>query len=281
MAARRRAAGARNERGQHFLRREALGSSLVARSCIGAADTVVEIGAGLGALTRPLARRAGRVVAVEVDAELCARLRDAFAGDPRVELVHADFFDWELPKAPYKVFANIPFAHTAAIVRRLLRAEPAPGDVYLVVEHAAARRFAGAPFGPETLRSLLLKPWWHAELVCEIGPGEFAPPARCACALLWLSRRPRPLVDRALAGLYADFVAAAFGRCGDRLEGCLAGLLTREQQRRCARTLHFEREARPSALTFDQWLGLFRCFAAHAPPAARERARGALHRLPR
>lgn len=281
MVARARAAGARAERGQHFLRREALCSSLVARSCIGPGDTVVEIGPGRGALTRPLARLARRVIAVEVDGELCARLRGAFAGDPRVELVQADFLDWTLPSQPFKVFANIPFAHTAAIVRRLLGAEPAPGDVYLVVEHAAARRFAGRPFGPETLRSLLLKPWWHAELVCEIDPGEFAPPARSACALLWLSRRPRPLVDRAAAPLYADFVAAGFGRCGDRIEVCLAGLLTREQQRRCARALHFERDAPPSALGFDQWLGLFRCFAAHAPPSARERVRGALQRLPR
>lgn len=242
---------------------------------------MVEIGPGLGALTRPLARRARRVVAVEVDAALCARLRNAFAGDPRVELVHADFLDWALPSQPFKVFANIPFAHTAAIVRRLLGAELPPADVYLVVEHAAARRFAGAPFGPETLRSLLLKPWWHAELVCEIAAREFAPPAPGACALLWLSRRPRPLVERAAAALYADFVASGFGRRGERVEDCLGGLLTREQLRRCARSLHFERGAPPSALTFDQWLGLFRCFAAHAAPSARERARGALQRLPR
>jgi 23S rRNA (adenine-N6)-dimethyltransferase len=281
VAARGPAAAAREPCGQHFLRREALCSSLVARSCIGAGDTVVEIGPGLGALTRPLARRAARVLAVEIDARLCARIRDAFAREPKVEVVHADFLDWSLPRQPFKVFANIPFAHTAAIVRRLTEAEPAPGDVYLVVEHAAARRFAGAPFGAETLRSLLLKPWWHAELVCELAPEEFAPPARTPCALLWLARRPRPLVEGASAELYADFVSAGFGRCGDRIEACLAGLLTREQQRRCARSLHFERSAPPSQLSFDQWLGLFRCFAAHAPASARMRVRGARDRLPR
>jgi 23S rRNA (adenine-N6)-dimethyltransferase len=276
-----RAATWRADRGQHFLRREALSSSLVARSSIAAADTVVEIGPGLGALTRPLARRAGRVLAVEVDARLCRRLRAAFAGDPRVEVVHADFLAFALPRQPFKVFGNIPFAHTAEIVRRLTGAEPAPRDVYLVVEHAAARRFAGRPFGPETLRSLLLKPWWHAELVCDVSPTEFAPPARGTCALLWLAFRPRPLVDREAADLYADFVAAGFGRSGERLEDCLAGLLTRAQRRRCARRLHLELAAPPSALTFDQWLGLFRCFAAHAPESARHRVRGARHRLPR
>jgi 23S rRNA (adenine-N6)-dimethyltransferase len=276
-----RAAACRAERGQHFLRREALSSSLVARSSISATDTVVEIGPGLGALTRPLARRAGRVVAVEVDARLCQRLRGLFAGDARVEVVHADFLDWALPRHPFKVFGNIPFAHTAEIVRRLTAAQPAPQDVYLVVEHAAARRFAGRPFGPETLRSLLLKPWWHAELVCDLAPTEFAPPARGACALLWLASRPRPLVEGEVADLYADFVAAGFGRSGERIEDCLAGLLTRVQRRRCARRLHVEPGAPPSALTFDQWLGLFRCFAAHAPASARQRVVGARSRLPR
>jgi 23S rRNA (adenine-N6)-dimethyltransferase len=268
-------------RGQHFLRRGALCSSLVARSCIGAHDTVVEIGPGTGALTRPLARRAGRVVAVELDAGLCARLRAGLGGEPRVELVHADFLRWPLPLAPFKVFANVPFAHTSDIVRRLTEAEAGPSDVYVVVEHAAARRYAGTPFGPETLRSLLLKPWWHGELVCEIEPAEFAPPARTVCALLWLARRARPLVAREEADLYADFVSAAFGRHGERVDECLASLLTHEQRRRCARTLHFDRAAPPSALTFDQWLGLYRCFAAHAPEDARRHARGARHRLPR
>jgi 23S rRNA (adenine-N6)-dimethyltransferase len=268
-------------RGQHFLRRGALCSSLVARSCIGAHDTVVEIGPGTGALTRPLARRAARVVAVELDSALCDRLRSGLAAEPHVELVHADFLRWPLPRTPFKVFANVPFAHTSEIVRRLTEVDPGPTDVYVVVEHAAARRYAGTPFGPDTLRSLLLKPWWHAELVCEIEPLEFAPPARTLCALLWLARRARPLVAREEADLYADFVCAAFGRQGDRIDGCLAGLLTHEQRRRCARSLHFDRGAPPSALTFDQWLGLYRCFAAHATDEARQRVRGARERLPR
>jgi hypothetical protein len=117
--------------------------------------------------------------------------------------------------------------------------------------------------------------------VCEIAPLEFAPPARSLCALLWLARRPRPLVARVEAELYADFVAGAFGRHGERIDDCLAGLLTHEQRRRSARTLHFDRASPPSALTFDQWLGLYRCFAAHAPEDARRRSRGARLRLPR
>jgi 23S rRNA (adenine-N6)-dimethyltransferase len=179
------------------------------------------------------------------------------------------------------VFANIPFAHTAAIVRRLAESEPAPSDVYLVIEAGPARRLAGAPFGPESLRSLLLKPRWHAELVCELAPQEFAPPARGPCVLLWLSRRPRPLVEPSAADLYADFVAAGFGRCGEHLDACLAPLLTREQRRRCARSLRFDLRAPPSALHFDQWLGLFRCFEACAAPSARRAVRGARDRLPR
>lgn len=250
---------------------------------------MVEIGPGRGALTRPLAKRAGRVIAVEIDPRLARSLRSSLevggharqAGSPRVEIVQDDFLRWPLPDRPYKVFANPPFAHTAEIVRRLSEAELPPTDAWLLLEHRAARRFAGAPFAAETLRSLLLKPDWHLELRDEVEPREFSPPVRERCVLLWMARRSRSLIDASERALYGDFIAAAFGRSGDCIERCLRGLLSPEQLRRAGHTLHFDRMAPPSQLSFEQWLGLFRCFEERAGPSARRRVQGAIDRLPR
>jgi 23S rRNA (adenine-N6)-dimethyltransferase len=241
----------------------------------------VEIGAGEGALTRMLARRAARVVALEVHPVCASTLRAAFRDQPTVEVVERDFLLWPLPADRYKVFANPPFALTSAIVRRLTDDDRPPEEAWLVLEDAAARRYAGWPFGVETLRSLLLKPEWHLELRAELGAHEFTPPARGPCALLRIARREPALVEPERRALYRDFVSFAFGRQGNRVDQCLRGALTREQLRRCARSLRFAPLDAPSSLGFEQWLGLFRCFDEWASKEARARVRGARTRLPR
>ncbi len=282
MASARRPRRARTTRlGQHFLHRPERCAQLVATAGLSETDCVVEIGAGRGALTGLLAERARRVIAVEFDPGCVRALRAAFGRSRRIDVVEADFLQWPLPRGPYKVFANPPFGHTAAIVRRLTESDRPPEEAWLVLEDAAARRFTGAPWAPETLRSLLLKPAWHLELRAELGPGDFSPPAARRCALLWMSRRQHALIAPDRRALWNDFVAHAFGRHGNVLERCLQGVLTREQVRRCARSLRFDAQAAPSALGFEQWLGLFRCFEERAGRSARRRVRGALERLPR
>jgi len=251
----------RAELGQHFLRRGALAADIVARAPLAAHGLVVEIGAGKGTLTRALVLRGARVRAVELDPALAARLRIDFATEPHVEIIEGDFLAISLPREPYRVIGNIPFARTAEIVRRLVDASHPPVDALLVVQREAAERFAGSPYARESLRSLLLKPWWHVEIVRALPAREFDPPPSVDGALLWLARRPRPLVDAAEAARYRAFVTATFGRGGRAAGGGLRGVFTRAQLERLGRALRFDpgRDGDPpSALTFDQWLALFR-----------------------
>ena len=150
MAGRRASARRWPELSQHFLRRGALAASLVKRSSVTRSDTVLEVGAGTGALTLELARRCKRLVAVEYDPTLCDVLRRRFARTPSVEVVEADILTTPLPDGEYVAFGNIPFSRTAAIVRRLTDASDPPRDAYLIVQLEAAQRFAGAPYAPST-----------------------------------------------------------------------------------------------------------------------------------
>src|ERR687885_321853 len=102
----------RRAHGQKFLRRPSLVETLVQEAGVGPSDLVVEPGAGTGAITERLAAHAGRVVAIEVDPHWCARLEERFGRIPNVELRCEDFFEHPLPREPYRVFANIPFAVT-------------------------------------------------------------------------------------------------------------------------------------------------------------------------
>ncbi|MEZ4588485.1 MAG: 23S ribosomal RNA methyltransferase Erm [Gemmatimonadales bacterium] len=251
--------GRRPELSQHFLRSPALAASLVASAPVGPLDLVVEIGPGHGLLTHALARRCREVRGVELDGALCRELALRFRDEPRVSITQADFLHYPLPKTTaYKVVGNIPFNRTAAIVERVTRATPPPEDVYLVVQTEAARRFAGMPFAPESLVSLGLKPWWQIEIARRLARADFEPRPRVDSVVLWMARRPRPLVTDEERRAYHDFIGSSFGRTGNTVGRCLRGSFTREQVRQLARDLRFDLEVPPSRLSFDQWLGLFR-----------------------
>ena len=285
-------AGARREktrgaRSQHFLRRAALAAELVAAIDVSGVDSVLEIGAGKGALTAPLAARGRspdrlvRVVAVEIDPQLCVRLRKRFGGSQNVEVRERDFFDVRLPRGPYSAVGNLPFHCTSAILRRLTEGRHPPRDVIAIVEDRAAIRHAGWPWGPETYVSLTLKPWWHVEIGRRLHRHEFSPPPSVDCAVLILSRRDRPLVQMEQAEGFRDFVAAAFGREGNDVARCLRPVFSRAQLRHLSRELQFDPSCTPSGLDFSQWLALFRFFEREADPARRRAIRGARSRLPR
>jgi 23S rRNA (adenine-N6)-dimethyltransferase len=157
---------------------------LVADARISPGDLVLDIGAGTGALTAALVERGARVVAFELHPGRLAALRARFAGDD-VVVVKADVTDLRLPRRPFRVVANPPFAHTTAVLGRLL----APGSrlvrADLVVQQAAARRWSEGR-APGAAR------WAHVWDV-RSGPrlprSAFQPPPRCDCAVLRFARR--------------------------------------------------------------------------------------------
>jgi hypothetical protein len=145
-----------NRPGAHYLP-AGLAAELVASAGVRAGELAVDLGAGWGVLTAPLVRRGARVLAVEADPRLAARLRRRFSGADGVTVVEGDALAVPLPRRPYLVMASIPFAITTALLDRLLGA---PGTAVeradLVVEFGAARRFtARRPGDPRLL-------WWAA-----------------------------------------------------------------------------------------------------------------------
>lgn len=156
---------------------------LVADAGIGPGDLVLDVGAGTGALTRPLLDAGARVVAVERHPGRAEVLARRF-GDELV-LVRADAADLRLPRRPFHVVANPPFAVTTALVRRLV----APGSrmvrAHLVLQEAAVRRWS-RPDAPGAGR-------WRGTF--DAAPGRpvprraFRPPPKVACRVLVLQRR--------------------------------------------------------------------------------------------
>jgi 16S rRNA A1518/A1519 N6-dimethyltransferase RsmA/KsgA/DIM1 with predicted DNA glycosylase/AP lyase activity len=107
-------------RAQHFLGDAAVAAAIVEAAGVRADDLVIEFGAGYGRLTQQLALRAGRVVAVEIDIRLAARLAHRFRQQPNVTVLPADALSVPLPRRSFKVVSNPPFHITSALLHRLL-----------------------------------------------------------------------------------------------------------------------------------------------------------------
>jgi 23S rRNA (adenine-N6)-dimethyltransferase len=147
-------------------------------------DLVLDIGAGTGALTGPLVAAGARVVAVELHPGRVQQLRARFAGDP-VTVVRADATDLRLPRRPFRVVANPPFAVTTAILRRLV----SPGSRLLTADlvvprHVAARWAAGRAPGAHRWRAT-----FAATRVADLPRSAFRPPPPGHVAVLRLARR--------------------------------------------------------------------------------------------
>jgi 23S rRNA (adenine-N6)-dimethyltransferase len=249
---------------QHFFRDPALAAAIIGCLPLTHDDTVVEIGPGKGALTAPLATRAGRVHAVEIDPSLCTYLRSRFADVSNLRIINVDFLNYRLPISRFVAVGNLPFAVTTAIVTKLLTAASPPPAAYLVVQQEAAARFAGTP--RETQYSILAKPWFTFAMMRTFKPQVFVPAPRVDAALLAIHQRAGPLVAPADADLYRAFVRYGFGHWRRSLKTSLRPVFSNLQFRRLADQLHIRADDTPTDLTFPQWLGLFDGFRMHVPP---------------
>ncbi len=193
---------------QNFLKDEHLVSTLLEKSKIGHEDIVYEIGPGKGIITVQLARTCKQVIAIEKDPRLADWLKQKFACQPGVTIRTGDFLHDRLPNRPYKVFANIPFNVTSAIVNRLTTTAHPPADAYLIIQKEAAQVYLGKP--KMTLRAVLLKPWFEVESVHRFRRRDFVPEPRVDVIMLRLHKRRPPLVSRTNRQLFRDFVVYGF-----------------------------------------------------------------------
>lgn len=201
-------------------------------------------------LTAALAETGARVLAVELDPELGRLVGQRFDD---VELVVGDFLAYELPEGA-RVVANLPFGITARAVRHI--EQSAARDAHLILQREAAMKFAGRPWGAETLASLELKPWWHVEILQPLRRTDFDPPPSVDCAYLWLARRSPTLLPDGDTG-YRAFLQRTFGR-GRTLGEVLRRTFTRTQIDHLRRELQLPMDGPPSGASFEQWLALYR-----------------------
>ncbi len=233
---------------------------IIERSGITAGDVVYDIGAGSGTITRILLESGARVIAVEKDDRKYRRCL-SLTPDDRLTVIRADFLDLDLPvRAPYKVFANIPFFHTADIIRKVLFAVNPPEDCFLVIQKEAAEKYTGIP--RETLQSLLVHPVFWSTVVCHLSRTDFTPMPSVDTVLLQFQLRTCRLTAPEEYGLYRDFIVYLHEGHFPTVKKALSRLLSFTQMKHAALQFGIDLHTSPPELIFTHYLGLFQtCLA--------------------
>jgi 16S rRNA (adenine1518-N6/adenine1519-N6)-dimethyltransferase len=254
----------RKRLGQNFLIDRSALRSIVRAADLSEDDFVVEVGAGVGTLTRALAAQAGRVAAIELDDDLAAILQEELAQLTNVQVIHGDvrrLSELGLVHRGYKVVANLPYYITSTVLRHYLEMEPRPSLMVVTVQREVAERIVARP-GGMSLLSVSVQFYGHPRIVARVPSGAFYPPPRVESAVLRIDVGGEPAVALAAGVEEATFfrvVRAGFSQRRKTLRNSLsAGLvlapvLVEEalehaglDPRRRAQTLSLEEWARAS-----------------------------------
>jgi 16S rRNA (adenine1518-N6/adenine1519-N6)-dimethyltransferase len=206
--------------GQHFLVDKPSLEAIMDAASVSKADTVLEIGPGLGVMTRPLTQTAGHVVAVETDHTLAELLRrDA---PDNLEVVEQDILEFDIHRLPkgYKAIANIPYYLTSKIFRLLIESANPPSVMSMLIQKEVAERIA-APPGKLSILALSVQYYGKPEIVRIVERHKFwpSPDVDSAVIRVTLTGPAFPADPHKLFRL----IKAGFGEKRKQLKNALAG----------------------------------------------------------
>lgn len=245
--------------GQNFLQDPNILEKIVEIASVGANDTVLEIGPGLGSLTRHLATRAKNVIAVELDKNLIPVLEATLSGYANVKIVQGDILELppaELIDAPnYIVVANIPYYITSAILRHLLETPPRPRRVVLTIQQEVAQRIC-APEGEKmSLLALSIQAYGKPTIAGEIPAGAFYPPPNVDSAIIRINLYEEPRIPSPLLDTFFQLAKAGFSQKRKNLRNSLAAgmKIAKEESESLLHTAEIDLSRRAETLNFAEW----------------------------
>ncbi len=218
---------AKKSLGQNFLTDPHFLRKIVEAAKVGPHDQVIEIGPGLGHLTRELASRAGRLLVIELDDRLVPLLREEFGGKAHIEIVHGDAlrFDYDALPGSWKVVANLPYYISTPLIQRLIASRSRFTTLTLMLQKEVAGRIAAPPGGKEYgFLSVLVQYSATARIEFIVPAGAFTPRPKVDSAVVTLALRDRPEHAVQDESLFLQLIKAAFAQRRKTLRNALQSL---------------------------------------------------------
>jgi len=262
--------------GQHFLASEEFAQRIVDALGDVAESTVLEIGPGKGILTSLLARRARRLIAVEVDRVLAAQLRLKFGMLRNVEIIEADVLavdidslfgpkpglgrpGIEIKPEPVKVVGNLPYYITSDILLRLFEFSRYFDSIVIMVQNEVADRIAAEPGGRDYgMLSATAQLYARVEKLFTLPPGAFSPPPKVHSAVLRLTIDPQQEKLGVAGDGFIDFLRLSFGQKRKTLWNNLKEKYAEAGLKRALAEAHVKPTARAETLSLEESAAVYR-----------------------
>jgi 16S rRNA (adenine1518-N6/adenine1519-N6)-dimethyltransferase len=204
--------------GQHFLKSQAVLKKIIRRISPQEQDLIIEIGAGKGALTFPLAEKAGKVIAIEKDSTLIRSLKRKKI--PNLTILEKDILKVDFEellkkekdcKRNLKLAGNLPYSLSSPLLFKVLEERELFRECIFLLQREVAERLCGQPGSKNYAPlSILFQIHFHLQLHFTVPPECFSPPPKVDSALISLKKREHPLFSLENEGPFRDFLKGAF-----------------------------------------------------------------------
>ena len=258
--------------GQTFLVDEGILECIVEAASLQSDDIVLEVGPGVGSLTRRLSEHAARVVAIELDRRMLPVLAETLAHCCNVDVIHGDVLEGDpvdrlvqtlhledSATLRYQVVANLPYNITSRCIRRLLTSRVRPERLTLMIQREVAERITAKP-GRLSLLAISVQVFGSPRQVCQVPAHAFYPPPKVDSAVTCISVYREPLVPEEERSTFFRVVRAGFSQRRKQLHNSLTHRLGLPRQRVMDDLVSagIEPSRRPQTLSVDEWRVLAR-----------------------
>jgi len=254
---------ARKRLGQHFLIDAGALQLITSAAELTPDDTVIEVGPGLGILTRELASLSGCVYAIELDDKLAATLKETLSPLPNVTIINDNVLNVDpatLLSEPkkYKVVANLPYYITSPVLRHFLEAAAKPERMIVMVQKEVAEIIAAEP-GQRSLLSIGVQFYGEPRIISRVPAQSFYPAPEVDSAILRIDPHPQPVVPVTDEKSFFELVRAGFTASRKQLVNSLAqGLrLPRAEVLPLLEKAGIAPQRRAETLTVEEWVQLW------------------------
>lgn len=246
--------------GQHFLIDESVLDAILAAAHLSEEDTVVEIGAGIGILTRELLHKTSNVITIEIDTRLIPFLRTYITCDNGTSksptIIEGNALSVPFPSTPYKIVANIPYHITSPLLRHaFLEGSCPPQSLTLLIQREVAERICDTK--DAGLLTIVVALFGKPHIVRAVPPSAFLPPPAVDSAVLHIDCFPTPLVKMEELDRILMLAKHAFSQKRKMLRNTITTL---EGGAEALATAKIAPTRRPQTLSIDEWILLATCW---------------------
>lgn len=245
--------------GQHWLTNIEILNKIASYPKLSSKSTVLEIGPGLGTLTKVLLKTNATIFAVEYDTKLADTLADSLGNPKNLMVINKDILRYnfnELPK-DYTVVANIPYYLTSKLIRALSESQNPPKQVIILIQKEVAQRVCAKP-GDMSLLAVSAQLFFDCNLGIEVPAKYFTPAPKVDSQVIILKRLNNPMVNSDIRQDFFRVVKAGFSEKRKKLRSSLSGGLgiTKEQADTLLSKASIDKNLRAQSLNINDWLVL-------------------------